>query len=384
MKWQVVELGDVAVVDRRTAAPDEILPGTKYVGLEHIRSGGGFITVPVVSVGDIASAKFKFTHEHVLFGKLRPYLAKIEAPSFEGVCSTDILPVLPGASLDKRYLLHYLRQPAIVDLATTRSSGANLPRLNPKELEKFLIPLPPLAEQRRIAAILDCAGTLQALACRALTTLGLLSQSIFHDMFSTFDWSVEFGNVIASGPSNGLYRPASDYGEGVPILRIDGFASGAVISDSSKWKCLRADDKEIQRYSLAPGDLVVNRVNALSHLGKSALIAAVDGPSVYESNIMRIRIDPTRANNYFVLAWLQAERTKQQILRKAKKAINQASINQADVKSLLLPLPPLELQHRFAERVRAIEAKRASVERFVATTDELIATLQFRAFHGEL
>ena len=70
--------------------------GTTYVGLEHITSDGAFLNVQTVANGELASVKFRFTEKHILYGKLRPYLSKIALPHFSGVCSTDILPILPG------------------------------------------------------------------------------------------------------------------------------------------------------------------------------------------------------------------------------------------------------------------------------------------------
>jgi type I restriction enzyme S subunit len=114
------------------------LPTARFiVGLENIESGGSFVNVRTVANGELASNKFTFTERHVLYGKLRPYLAKIARPSFDGICSTDILPILPGPELDRDYLTHFLRQPTMIELANSRAAGANLPRLSPKALAEF-------------------------------------------------------------------------------------------------------------------------------------------------------------------------------------------------------------------------------------------------------
>ncbi|MFZ2501613.1 MAG: restriction endonuclease subunit S, partial [Nocardioides sp.] len=153
--WTTAALGDVADIQRRGVDPTSIADDTAYLGLEHIESGGRIIGMSTIRESAVASTKFRFGPEHILFGKLRPYLAKIAAPDFPGVCSTDILPIRPKAQLDAGYLKHFLRQPVIVDLASARATGANLPRLSPSELARFELPLPPIEEQRRIATILD-------------------------------------------------------------------------------------------------------------------------------------------------------------------------------------------------------------------------------------
>jgi type I restriction enzyme, S subunit len=179
----VVPLGTVVDITRDAVAPEKIQSGTQYVGLENITGDGQFIGVKAVDNGDLASTKFIFTAHHVLYGKLRPYLRKIARPSFNGICSTDILPMLPGPKVDRNYLAHFLRLDSSVAFAESRSVGVNLPRISPSVLETLAMPLPPLEEQRRIAAILDKADALRQKRRLALQKLDSLTQSIFLNMF---------------------------------------------------------------------------------------------------------------------------------------------------------------------------------------------------------
>jgi len=178
-----VALQDVATIERQVVEPSEIEDGTLYVGLENIESGGRFIGVSPVDAGELASSKFAFTQRHVLYGKLRPYLAKVARPDFEGICSTDILPILPGPDLDRGYLTWLLLTPQMVALAASRATGANLPRLSPTALAEMSVPLPPLSEQRRISEILDKADALRAKRREAIAQLNTLARAIFLDMF---------------------------------------------------------------------------------------------------------------------------------------------------------------------------------------------------------
>ena len=103
-QWTREPLSSVATIERSTIQPEQIVAGTAYLGLEHIRSGGEILGAVPVDSGELASSKFRFTDRHLLYGKLRPYLAKIALPDFSGICSTDILPVLPGPRLDRNFL----------------------------------------------------------------------------------------------------------------------------------------------------------------------------------------------------------------------------------------------------------------------------------------
>lgn len=183
MSWPVAALADVVDFKRFTVAAEDIDDGSKYVGLEHIEGTGGLVNVGQVAEGELESSKFRFTSRQILFGKLRPYLRKVARPDFDGVCSTDILPLTPTSALDRDYLFHALRRQDFIDLATARASGANLPRIAPGVLAEMQIPLPPLPEQRRIAAILDKADALRAKRRDAIAKHDPLLQSVFLDMF---------------------------------------------------------------------------------------------------------------------------------------------------------------------------------------------------------
>lgn len=183
--WREVPLRELAIIDREVIEANLIPTGALYVGLENVTSDGSFDDVRPVANGEIASAKFAFEPGHVLYGKLRPYLKKIARPTFKGVCSTDILPLKPKPKIaDGAYLYHYLRQQRLVDLATARCAGANLPRLSPKVLNEFPVVVPPnVAEQRRIAAILDKADAIRRKRRQALAETDTLLRSVFLDMF---------------------------------------------------------------------------------------------------------------------------------------------------------------------------------------------------------
>jgi type I restriction enzyme S subunit len=149
VRWATEPLSKIATIDRNSISSADIKSGSRYVGLDHIEAGGGSIRFGSVINGELASNKFQFGPNHILFGKLRPYLAKVVCPDFEGICSTDIIPISPSERVDKRYLLHFLRRPETIAWAAGRATGVNLPRLSPKELASLEIPLPPA---RRAAA----------------------------------------------------------------------------------------------------------------------------------------------------------------------------------------------------------------------------------------
>jgi type I restriction enzyme S subunit len=92
---------------------------------------------------------------------------------------------------------------------------------------------------------------------------------------------------------------------------------------------------------------VINRVNSREYLGKSALIPKLDEKIVYESNMMRIRLDHTKVNPIYMITFLQTDFIRTQIAAKTKDAINQSSINQTDVRTMPIRLTQTPTTSRF-------------------------------------
>ena len=157
--------------------------------------------------------------------------------------------------------------------------------------------------------------------------------------------------LIDDGPQNGLYLPTSRYGRGTPILRIDDY--------QIYWQrprldlnLVEADSSEVEQYSLRPDDVVINRVNSMTHLGKSLLISSLLEGVLFESNMMRLHMS-TQSNASYVVYYLGSQTGRTRLTRDAKWAVNQASINQQDVRRTPIPLPSNEEQSEIVATLRA-------------------------------
>lgn len=387
---QSVAIGDVATIDRGIVEANRIKTGSLYVGLENIESGGRLINVQPVANGELASSKFAFTPQHVLFGKLRPYLAKIARPSFEGICSTDILPVLPGPKLDRHYLAWFLLTPKMVALAASRATGANLPRLSPKALAQLQIPLPPLPEQQRIADILDKADALRAKRRAALKKLDELTQSIFLDMFgdpatNTKRWQEDktLGDVaeIVSGITKG--RPLNGRkARVVPYLAVVNVKDRHL--DLSTIKHIDATVDEINRYRLRENDLLLTEGGDPDKLGRGTLWRNELPECIHQNHIFRVRLNTAELHPLFVSWLVGSQRGKRYFLRSAKQTTGIASINMTQLRGFPLLVPPVPLQRDFVAAAGRVARIKHDVEHALDAANDLFASLQHRAFRGEL
>ncbi len=386
--WQAHELGQIVKIDRSSLKPDQIKHGTTYLGLEHIQSGGKIIGSQTVRNGELKSSKFEFSPAHLLYGKLRPYLAKIAAPDFPGICSTDIIPLLPGPDVDRKYLLYFLRQERMVDFANSRASGANLPRLSPKQLSKFKVPLPPLPEQKRIAKILDAADALRARRRESLDQLDALLQSTFLEMFgdpvtNPKGWIEKEFDEIVVDRRLGLVRSSKEFGWEfkVPYVRMDALTNDGKFLPE-KVQFTEASDKEIDAFSLQRGDFLFNTRNSKELVGKVCVFPGPEG-WLYNNNLMRIRfkegIEPSVIAQQF-----QFRRVQRELEMRKSGTTSVFAVYWKSLRTLPVLVPSVDAQSRFATIVESIEQQKTRLRAHLAELDAMFASLQARAFAGEL
>ena len=286
------------------------------------------------------------------------------------------------------------------------ATGTTFAQVSSKTLQKMPVPLPPLPEQYRIVSRIESLfaklDEAKEKSQAVVDGFELRKSAILHKAFTgelTEKWRKEnrvgldswkvilFGNLILSGPQNGLYKPKDAYGSGTKILRIDGFYDGD-IEDWETLKRLTLSAAEIKLYELHLGEIVVNRVNSMPYLGKSALIRELPETCVFESNMMRVSLNKECVIPEFIIRYLNSPAGLAELRKNAKQAVNQASINQKDVKSVIVKLPTLDEQEEIVQMLDCLltqeqQAKEAA-EAVLAQIDTMKKAILARAFRGEL
>ena len=268
-------------------------------------------------------------------------------------------------------------------------SGACMPNIKKADLGKFEFEFD-MDEQKqsKVVSVLSKIEVVIGERKRELELLDELIKARFIEMFGDPMTNphnlprVTLGSVLTIEPQNGLYKPQSDYVSdktGVPILRIDGFYDGKVLNFSSL-KRLICSEIELKRYSLYENDIVINRVNSIEYLGKCGLVQGLIENTVFESNMMRLHVDEHKLNPVYITKLLCSQFIYQQILRRAKKAVNQASINQKDVQSLVVYMPPIEQQERFAAFAAQTDKSKVAVQKALDETQLLFDSLMQKYF----
>ncbi|MBF0186297.1 MAG: restriction endonuclease subunit S [Magnetococcales bacterium] len=380
--WKQKPLKGVAEIERQGIQPDHISPDAYYVGLEHVDGEGNFIAVQDAQSAELKSTKFAFSDKHILYGKLRPYLRKISRPEFSGVCSTDILPIRPKNGLERDYLFHYLRQQRLVDFATARCTGINLPRLSPTALAEFPVIYPDSPnEQKRIAAILDKADAIRRKRRQALDLADQFLRSVFLDMFgdpvtNPKGWQVQrFENlgVLARGKSKHRPRNAAELlGGPFPLIQTGDVANANhfITSHSQTYSELG-----LQQSKMWPAGTLC--ITIAANIADTAILQF---DSCFPDSVVGFTPSELVKTEYIHM-WLTFY---QAILKEKAPESAQKNINLRILSELLIPTPPIADQERFCRAFLEVEQLKDKFRQGADGVEDTFSSLTQRAFRGEL
>ncbi|TPV49680.1 restriction endonuclease subunit S [Pseudarthrobacter phenanthrenivorans] len=293
----------------------------------------------------------------------------------------------PGPELDASFLWHWLNhaEPSL----QAKAKGATFLQVNRSDIAGLRIALPPLDEQRRIAAILDKADDLRTKRRGALAHLDALTQSIFHSMFGDpakpgsdvrlepIEW---MASRFSDGPFGSNLKSAHYVDEGVRVVRLQNIGDGKFINRDSAF--ISADHfKTLSRHECLPGDVLIGT------LGEPNLRACVQPNwlprALNKADCLQLRLDPKRGSPEYVAALLNNQSTRR-IASGLILGQTRGRISLGRLRSMVVPIPRLELQQMFANRVAAVERLKETHRMHLAELDALFASLQHRAFNGEL
>lgn len=392
-EWMTIRLGDVVEIDRHGINSAKLDPDAQYLGLEHLDGEGDMAWGETVESARVKSTKFRFTSQHILFGKLRPYLRKVARPNRDGVCSTDILPLLPRKGFDKDFLFHLLRTDEAIQRATRACAGANLPRLSPEKFRAFEFRVPrSLPEQKRIAAILDKADGIRRKRQQALRLTDDFLRSVFLDMFGdpvtnpmgwkTRPFSESLENIDSGWSPKCHTTPAKPDEWGVLKLGAVTWCSYNEVEN----KALPSDLLPRPQNEVQAGDLLFCRKNTHDLVAAAAYVFETRPKLMIPDLIFRLRLRPDSDLHPIFLWYLLNEPHQKKVIQSLAggAAGSMPNISKAKLNLVSLIRPPFDEQEKFAtlvEQCRKIQIRNTDLQQ---ESNTLFSSLQQRAFRGEL
>lgn len=354
--WQRMRLKVAAPprVERLDTKPTD----AAYVALEHIESWSGRLQDSEPTENPLGGVG-RFRAGDVLFGKLRPYLAKVARPDFDGVCSTELVVLRPRRILPQ-FLQYQLLSPGVISQVNSWTFGTKMPRVDPARLLDTQIWVPPIDEQRAIAEFLDDqTASIDSLIRRKQRLKELLDEEF--DAFVTGTiWGSGYGREWPVAPlmrltdprrpiMYGIVLPGHNVSDGIPLVK-----GGDVSNDRLRVEELNRVAPEIEasyaRARLRAGDVV------LTIRGRYADAALVPN-ELTGANITQdiARLAPrTEVDSRWILYALRSAPIQQTIRSEALGAAVKG-VNIRDVRRYRVPLPPLEEQVRLVREMQRNE-----------------------------
>nr|WP_257737095.1 restriction endonuclease subunit S [Dermabacter vaginalis] len=362
----MVKLGEISSPKQWRSLPKSAMTATGY---------------PVYGANGRIGWYSEYTHEHpVIAIGCRGSIGSVHLSEPRSYITSNAMALdsLRTDLVDRNFLLRFLSWRGFRDV----TSGSSQPQLTRQNIVKIDVPLPTLTEQRRIAAILDKADAIRTKRRQTLARLGELKVSLFDSMF--------YGKGYATAPLNDVCLRRGEYGSTVASTEIsDDLPRYVRITDIQEDGNLSGEARgpagassEWNRYLLNDGDILFARSGAT--VGKTFLYRSSDGPCVFAGYLIRFVPNTKLVDPAFLFSFTRTSRYKSWVAAR-QNVVAQPNINAKQYGSeLMVPLPPIEYQKEFARRVKAIDNISANVKEILEQDDALFASLQSRAFKGEL
>lgn len=367
--WDIFNLGDIATFINGYAfkPSDWKESGLEIIRIQNLTKGAAQINYFQGSIPE----KYKVTKGDILIswsGSLGVY----EWQNEDAWLNQHLFKVVfDKEDVDKTFFKYLISQ--ALDKLETQVHGATMKHITKKNFDAFQIPLPPLEQQKKIAAILDAADNYRQKTKALIAKYDELTQSLFLDMFGDYLNSElkPLGDVVkfSQGQQFGLEFQSSVPKEGYHrFLRIVDYTQGDE---------LRYVPNDCNKNYVFKDDIVIVRY------GASAGFVGTNKEGVLANNLFKVNYDRKVFHQYFLFYIFQNERFKLFVQKEAFGAAMPA-LSFKVMERFEIPVPPITLQNQFAKHVQAIEEQKAQAQASLEKAEELFASLLQKAFKGEI
>lgn len=335
---------------------------------------------------EVSKGYTPFTSDDILVAKITPCfengkIAQARLTHRFGFGSTEFHVVRPDPSaLDPRFLVHFLRQERIRKEGERKMTGSAGQRRVPEYfLANLLIPLPPVAEQRQIADILDKADALRAKRQVGLDRIHAVAQSSFHAMFGGDSrYELQALESVCELITDGTHYTPTYSDSGVLFLSSRNVTSGYIDWDDVKYIPASLHRELNQRVAPRVNDIL------LAKNGTTGIAAVVDRDCIFDIYVSLALLRPAGSVlPIYLREAINSPSCRRQFAANLK-GIGVPNLHLKEIRRAKIPVPPRELQHEFVRRVAAIERAKISYKESLSQLEALFGSLQYCAFRGEL
>ena len=390
MTWG--ELEEFCVINPKTKQiPDDM--EVSFVPMQSVSDTGAVQTDEVRKASEVKKGFTFFEEGDVLFAKITPCMENGKGGIARGLKngvgfgSTEFHVLHPAPEKVSSEWLYYLTSwdEFRKQCARNMTGSAGQKRVPKSYLEHYKVYLPPLDEQRRIAAVLDKVSDLIAKRREQLDKLDELVKARFVEMFgdpvlNPMDWPTyhlaDMADIV-SGITKGRKTKEQDLIE-VPYMAVSNVKNGYI--DWTTIKTILATQSEIDQYRLLPDDVLMTEGGDPDKLGRGAIIQKPLENCIHQNHIFRVRLNENMILPVYFAEFLQHQKAKQYFLRCAKQTTGIASINMAQLKGLPTLVPPRALQMDFTNTVEQINKSKLTIQQSLDKLEVLKKALMQQYF----
>lgn len=288
--------------------------------------------------------------------------------------------IFDKAEIDKNYFVYAVRQK--LDEMGRKTHGATMKHIVKKDFDATQIPYPSLEEQSEIATNLDKVSNVIENRKQELQLLDTLIKARFVEMFGdpvTNDKGWKTKPLLDMGKcKNGMNFHYDDSGVEISCLGVGDFKDLSVIDNTKKLSIVSLNEMPSEEYLLKDGDIVFVRSNGNKGLvGRSLAIYPGNLPTTFSGFCIRYRIHDDEITVPYLLRVLKMESMRKKM---AGRGANIQNLNQQILGTLVIPVPPIELQNQFVDFVRAIDKSKVAVQKALDETQMLFDSLMQKYF----
>jgi type I restriction enzyme S subunit len=381
MQWEMKLVKDIFKIHKGKKAQEcKENTGLRYIQIDDLRSDNN-IKFCINNKGNV------FCSEKDLLIAWDGANAGTIGYNLKGVIGSTLAKLSPQVEIDSTYAGRFLQSK--FQYLRERCTGATIPHISRSVLEEIQLPLPPLAEQQRLAALLDTADALRRHDRALLTHYDRLVESVFLELFgdtfkNTKHWEIkkieevvsEEKHSIKAGPFGSLLKKEFYAKSGYKI-----YGQEQVIRDDLSFGDYYIDEKiykKLESCKVQAGDILISLVGTY---GKLSIVPERFEPGIINPRLMKISLDKTKVNPIFFKFLLTDKGIKTQI-ENFSRGGTMDIVNVEIIRNLKIPLPPLSLQTHFATLVHNIEAQKERVRAQAAQSEDLFQGLLQRVFEG--
>jgi type I restriction enzyme, S subunit len=404
--WRWMRLGDMSEVISKGTTPTTLgyaftTSGVPFLRAEDVDGGA-------VDVTQVAYHISKETHETLSRSQLRSgdLLITIAGTLGRvGYIPYDSPPLncnqavafarLKPKTVDVEYACFACQSQQVLRSLTDLRAGGIIQNLNLQQVQSFLIPLPPLPEQKRIASILKekmaAVERARAAAEAQLKAAKDLPAAYLREVFDSQEaqqWAKDkLGNVslISGGIQKTPDRKPKNFHR--PYLTVRNVQRGYL--DLSALERFEITESELDRLRLMQGDILIVEGNgSLDHIGRNALFRGGLPECIHQNHIIRVRLDEQRFIPEFVSRFLNSDAGKSQMIQKAMTTSGLYTLSAGKVAALEIPMPSMRRQREIvgilSEKIPTAENASGVIKSQLETIGNLPAALLRQAFTGKL